>query len=673
MSMYRTEALPPARLRLLLASLLAVTLPLIPYLPGWIWPVAAACALWAVLGSWRALPMPPRWLRVFLAAAMLAGVYFSEGGLNGQRAGASLLVVMVSLKLMETRSYRDGMILAFLAYFLASTGFLFGQSIPRAAYLFACLLLVTLTLAVVAAPGVALRLRSRLRWAGAMLVQAVPLMLVMFVLFPRLPGPLWGAPHGTTGLTGLGNSMSPGDITHLAQSQAVAFRAYFPGRPPPEKKLYWRGPVLWHYNGRQWTRGHPARRENEKLVPHGRAIRYRIMLEPSGTTTLPALDVPAGGGGTGVHLSPGRTLVRDRAVDHRLEYRAVSYPDAVLGPRLPPSEHRRALQLPAGIDPRARALAAGWRKRGLAPMQIVRRILRRFHSQDYYYTLNPPPLGAGAVDDFLFHTRRGFCEHYASAFAFLMRAAGVPARVVTGYAGGEYNPLGGYYIVRQSHAHAWDEVWIEGRGWVRVDPTAAVSAKRIEPGIATSGGAGGGGDAGFSGSGILRQARLGWDTLNQAWDAWVLAYGPEHQHLAMARLGLGGLSTTGMVILLTVIVTGFMGLLTLFLIWRHRSRGGDPALRAWRRFCARLARAGLAPRRGEGPRDYARRVAAREPRLGPDAEAVSGLYIRIRYGGDRNPGTLAALRRRVALFHPLPRRWRVLMRARRRARGSRGN
>ncbi|HYW03883.1 MAG TPA: DUF3488 and transglutaminase-like domain-containing protein [Gammaproteobacteria bacterium] len=672
--MYRNEALPPARLRLLLASLLAVTLPLTPYLPAWIWPVAAACALWAVIGSWRSLPLPPRWLRVFLAVAMLAGVYLSEGGLNGQRAGASLLVVMVSLKLMETRSYRDGMILAFLAYFLAATGFLFDQSIPRAVYLFACLLLVTLTLAVVAAPGTALRIRPRLRSAGAMLLQAVPLMLVMFVLFPRLPGPLWGAPPATTGLTGLGNSMSPGDITHLAQSQAVAFRAYFRGRPPPGKELYWRGPVLWHYNGRQWARGQRRRKENEKLVPHGKAVRYHIMLEPSGTSTLPALDIPAGGGGSGVHLSPGRTLVRDGSVDHRLEYRAVSYPDAVLAPRLPPAERRRALQLPAGIDPRARDLAAGWRKRGLAPMQIVHRILHRFHTQDYYYTLNPPPLGADAVDDFLFHTRRGFCEHYASAFAFLMRAAGVPARVVTGYAGGEYNPLGSYYIVRQSHAHAWDEIWIAGRGWIRVDPTEAVAARRIEPGIATGGGGpGGGGNAAFGGLGILRQARLGWDTVNQAWDAWVLAYGPEHQRLTMARLGLGDLSAGGLVILLTLIVTGFMGLLTLFLVWRHRPRTADPALRAWRRFCARLTRAGLPPRRGEGPCDYARRVAAAEPRLGPEVEAVSGLYIRIRYGGETDPGTLAALRRRVALFHPMPRRWRDLMRAPRRARGSRGS
>lgn len=666
--MYRLEPLPVVRLRLLLLTLLGATLPLIPYLPFWIWPVSAACALWAVLGSWRTLSLPPRWLRVALAVAMLGGVYLSEGGLNGERAGASLLVVMVSLKLVETRNYRDGMVLSFLAYFLVATGFLFSQSIPRTAYLIGILVLATFTLAVVSAPGRALHPRARLRSTASLMLQAVPLMLVMFVLFPRLPGPLWGGGRSSRGLTGLGDVMAPGNITRLALSRAVAFRAYFHGKPPPASELYWRGPVLWHYDGRRWTRGRASRQASEKLLPRGRAVSYRIMLEPSGTRTLLALDIPAGGGGTRAHLSPGRTLMRDRPVTRRIEYHAVSYPHAVLAPRLTRAERRRALQLPAGFDPRARALAARWRRGRLSPLQIVRQVLGRFRRQDYYYTLHPPRLGRNAVDDFLFRTRRGFCEHYASAFAFLMRAAGVPARVVTGYQGGRYNPLGGYYIVRQEQAHAWDEVWVAGRGWIRVDPTAAVAPARVERGLLTSGGEGSGIPRPFASDSLSQQLRLGWDAMNQAWDSWVLAYGPQRQRLAMRSLGLGQISTTGMVMLLTALVMTSLGALTLYLLWRNQPRSRDRALRAYRVFRRRLSRAGVPPQPGEGPRDYAARVAAARPDLAPRVHTISDLYIRVRYGDGGGPRELGRLRRCVARFHPRARRLRP---ASPRARGSR--
>jgi transglutaminase-like putative cysteine protease len=439
---------------------------------------------------------------------------------------------------MELRTARDAMALIFLSCFILITNFLYSQSLPTALYMLVTLMVIMASWVHLHAPGIAIK--PRLRVAAVLLLQAIPLTLILFILFPRVPGPLWGLPQDAFARSGLDDTMSPGSVGRLALSDAVAFRVSYQGKPPPRSRMYWRGPVLWDFDGHNWTPGRATQGIAPQFSATGRATAYSVTLEPHNKRWLFALDMPDSIS-VPARLTDDFQLLNSEPVNERLRYEARSRLDYHANLQESPSQLQRALQLPPTLNPRARQLATSWRADD--DQAVVRRALDYLNEQNFYYTLEPPTLGRNSTDDFLFITRRGFCEHYASAFVFLMRAAGIPARVVTGYQGGEYNAYGNYHIVRQSDAHAWAEVWLTGQGWVRIDPTAAIAPERVERGLSA---------ALTDNTALpfmsrnpplwLRDLRLNWDALANQWNQRVLGYDSERQFAFLSRFGMESIS-----------------------------------------------------------------------------------------------------------------------------------
>ena len=646
--------LAQASLLRLLGVLALVVAPHLFRLPPWLGVAVVAIGLWRAAAALRQWPLPPQWLKVLFVMAALGGVLASFPGRFGQHAGTALLVIMLALKLTEMRSRRDVLVVVALCYFTMLTHFLFSQELWTILYLGTCAVAVTAMLIEANHPGTALPPRLTLRKGATMVAFALPLMLVMFVLFPRVPGPLWGLPSDAgAARSGIADTMSPGDISRLIENDAIAFRVTFLGAEPAPRDRYWRGPVLSYFDGRRWRA--PFRGDeyfqlyNTKLNAYqeaevelaGEPVTYQITLEPHRQHWLFALDMPdaaalpPNSALTGYYQLLSRELVKDSHT-----YVVKSYPRYRLEPAMSEQWQRSATRLePPELNPRARALAGGWRNAGLTGMALVQRALQLFREEQFFYTLEPPELGADMVDEFLFETRRGFCEHYAGAFTVLMRAAGLPARVVVGYQGGELNEVGGYFVVRQSDAHAWSEVWLPGEGWIRVDPTAAVAPGRIEAGL----------EAalpsselpsflrrsGLSTLGYLRlRADVAWDYINVTWDKWVLGFSTERQFELLSRFGLRDWES--MIVALTLGITGLMALVGLVLQRRMRvATPTDEALRLWRRATRMLAGKGLPQAPYEGPRDYVARVVRDRPDLAPPLRRLLDAYLAARYLDER--------------------------------------
>lgn len=634
----------------LTGALALVAAPHSTRLPWWITALVATLAVWRVYLGRTRHPLPRKWALLAVVAGATAGVYLDYRTLFGRDAGVALLIVMLALKLLETRSQRDAVLLIFLGYFLVITNFLYSQTIPTALYMLVCVWLITAAMVGLNYAGTHPGSRAQLRVAGVMLAQAVPLMVALFVLFPRVQGPLWGLPHDAyAGITGLSDTMAPGSFANLTLSDAVAFRVEFKGDIPEPKHLYWRGPVMWDFDGRAWTvpRQYYGEPEFEtSAVP----IEYTVTVEPHNKRWLFAIDLPAQVPPHSVASSDFQLLSR-RPVTRRVRYDMISYLDTRSGIEEDPRALRRALDLPPGFNPHSRELAANLRRRYGEDKALMQAALAMFRRENFIYTLSPPLLGTHSVDDFLFNTRRGFCEHYASAFTFLMRAAGIPARVVTGYQGGEINPVGNYLIVRQADAHAWTEVWLRGEGWIRVDPTAAVSPQRVESGIAAAIPASDALPLLVRGDNIwLRRLRLTWDSVANSWNQWVLAYDPERQRRLLARAGIQEPSWRTLAICL-IAATAIIALLFSVLTLRKlRTSVRDPVKRAYLRFCAKLGRRGLARDPAEGPLHFAARVARLRPDLAAGADAITRLYVALRYGTDIDRRALNELQRHVREF-----------------------
>jgi transglutaminase-like putative cysteine protease len=646
--------LAQASLLRLLGVLALVVAPHLTRLPPWLSLAVVAIGLWRAAAAVRQWPLPPQWLKILLVLVAFAAIQVSYGRVNGQQAGSALLVIMLALKLTEMRSRRDVLVVVALCYFTMLTHFLFSQELWTILYLGACAVVVTAILIEASHPGAALTPRVTLRMGASMVGLALPLMLVMFVLFPRIPGPLWGLPTDAgAARSGIADSMSPGDISKLIQSDAIAFRVTFLGDPPPMRERYWRGPVLSYFDGRRWYapfRGdeyfqlyNPRAKLNAyqeaEVELAGAPVTYRVTLEPHRQHWLFAMDLPDAGALppntalTGYHQLLSRPLVKDA-----LTYVVTSFPRYRFEPNMTGQWQRSATRLPDG-NPRARALGESWRTEGLEGRALVDRALQLFRQQEFFYTLEPPTLGADMIDEFLFETRRGFCEHYAGAFAVLMRAAGLPARVVVGYQGGELNEVGGYFVVRQSDAHAWSEVWLPGDGWVRIDPTAAVAPSRIETGLEASLPSAELPSflrrTGLSAFDSLRlRADVTWDYVNVMWDRWVLGFTPDRQFELLSRFGLD--DWQDMIIALTVGITVLMALVGLAVQLRARPAApADHALLLWRRATRVLAARGLAQAPYEGPRDYVERVLRDRPDLEQPLRRLLGAYLAARYLDER--------------------------------------
>ena len=623
------RAAAPREMAWLVASLGLVVVPHMLRAPWWLIAFTLCLYAWRVQFVVSRATLPSRWLILAVALVGIVGVWVDQRTLFGRSAGVMLLVLFSGLKLMEVRSHRDAAIAVFLGYFLIVTNLLFTQSIATAVVMCVAVGMLTASLVGLSAPHRALA--ANLRTTGLLLGHAAPAALVLFLLFPRVQGPLWGLPQDAhAGLSGLSGSMTPGNLSRLVLSDAIAFRAEFRGEPPPHRELYWRGPVLWDFDGRTWHMGPQVLARYVPPADGGSTYRYEMVLEPHNREWLFALESAARAPDK-ARFTPDGLLMAPDPVRSRMRYEMTSIAVSEVRPAELGTMLERALHLPRDGNPRARSLAQSWRREARSDAEVITKATDFIRTGGFMYTLEPPLLGANPVDDFLFTTREGFCEHFSSSFVFLMRAAGVPARVVMGYLGGDVNSFDRIVTVRQSEAHAWAEVFLKGRGWVRVDPTAATNPIRIDAGLARS----------VTNTESLpylvradfewlRRMRHRWEAVAHKWNVWVLGYNPERQRDLLSFVGIPDADWRA----LTATLFTILGILTAGLLaWSlRRLARPDPVQRAWIAFCRKLAEHGVAREAHEGPRDYASRAARALPSSRRAILRIGALYIRLRYG-----------------------------------------
>jgi protein-glutamine gamma-glutamyltransferase len=648
----------------ILGAVVVCTLPHFPYVSAWV--VLVCLFLWiyiaaAVVRAWR---LPSAMVTRLLAALLFIAAMTTHEGLSIE-AFVALLAIMVGMKLLETRNHRDRMMTVILCYFLVAGGMFFGDSIAATLYKLFSILCITAVLIHVNHPGG--RALNHLQLAVTLLVQAIPLALILFLVFPRVQGGIWGRGHLNLARTGFSDALFFGDVAELATSTEVAFRVEFAGATPPQDKLYWRGVVLWRFDGRSWTRGMDRRGRLPAYSVGRQPVRYTVTLEPHNEHWLFALDLPVRIDLRHAWLLNDHSGYRWRPITGRVMYEAVSRLDGEDAARERSTGY--GLQLPEKGNPRARALAESLFRQAGSDTDYVRAVLDYFREQPFYYTLQPTPLrpivgedpaeGESLVDRFLFGSRRGFCEHFAGSFAFLMRAAGVPARVVAGYQGGERNQYGGYLVVRQSDAHAWCEVWLAETGWIRVDPTGVVAPDRLRTNVA------GALPPGES-AGLLSLSRYGifgqWlgntlgmmDYWNNRWNRWVMGYSAGDQQRVFFRLGIRLDESTGWAQgLLIILVLAAAGIVLFSVVLLYQPKPGrDEIAAAWNDFCLKLAGIGLPRRPGQGPVDYLRYVAGQRPDLAPHVKKIVSSYVRIRYGNSKREIDVSILLMMIKRFSP---------------------
>jgi len=638
--------------------LIAVSLSVAPHfthLPWWSTALVVTLWFWRVWLTVARRPPPGRIAMLPLLAGACALVWLQHGTLMGHEAGVNLLVLLMGMKLLELRTKRDINIIVFLTFFVQITLFLYSQDLLLALMCVFTTLLLFFILLSTNLVETDLGAARKARLVLTMFVKAIPLIIALFLLFPRLPRPLWAyvGDESAAG-TGLSDSMAPGSINHLIESDAVALRAHFEGAVPSPGRLYWRGPVFGHFDGRTWTARtlsplQPIEMSKVMIDPKS-AVEYVVTLEPTQRNWILTLEMPMVIDGSpyfqtivGEDLQP----LANSVIRSRTRYRVRSYTNFVIGPTQAEPDLRTWLELPARFDPRTRQFAADLRIQVVSPSEpdphardaeLVEAVLNHFRRGGFHYTLRPPALGRDSIDDFLFGTRLGFCEHYASAFVFLMRALDIPARVVTGYQGGEINPVDGNLTVRQSDAHAWAEVWLPGRGWKRVDPTAVVSPVRIEQGQAELASRmgwtryrGAGGLFGWVGV-----WRMNWEALENLWNQSVLNYSFDRQRSLLLDLGLTP-SWRNLTIAFGGTVTVLLFILGAFSLG-HRRRS-EPLARIVYRLREKLNSAGFPAPSSEGLTQLGQRL---EPWLAPSQRTQAAQLL-----ADLEAARYAPLSRRV--------------------------
>ena len=586
-----------------LAALVVAIAPHVPFLPIWITAAFLGCATWRYVVEKRRRPLPKTWTRAVLALACFLGVLGTYSSISGVGPGSALLAVMAALKLLETRKRRDQFVLLFLSIFLVMSALLREQYLWSLPYM-ALSILVIMTAWLRMSAGESQTTRQSFATGARLLAYAAPLAIVMWVFFPRIATPFWAVPIDTSrAASGLSDTMSPGDISDLSMSNEVAFRVTFDGDVPAPRDRYWRGLVLTSFNGRTWTSREPSisRSAREQIETVGDRISYEITLEPTRQQWVFALDMPIDWDIDKTFMGPQQQLARSIPIDQRTVYKATSFTDYRVGRELSTMYRRWYTSLPENNNPRTSALAREMRDAAGSDRAFAEAVLRMLNEQEFYYTLEPPPLGSNPVDRFLFDTRRGFCEHYASAFSVMMRSVGIPARVVLGYQGGEVNPLGGHLIVRQSDAHAWTEIWFDGVGWLRIDPTAAVAPERVEIGASDAAFDGIGETWGFSAPARwVHQMTMAWDAVNAKWNAWILGYGPDTQNSFMRWLGMHEPTWRKMLLTLVVLVVALVMVISVLLMLRYQPPEKDEAARLYAKF---VKKTGVEPRTGETATD----------------------------------------------------------------------
>lgn len=616
----------------LLAAQLAVIVPRLDILPVWtalVWLVVAYWYWRIYRGDWH---FPPRMVTWGLALVAIVGIALEYRTALALEPQVALLITAFILKMLELKTARDHWLLLMLSYFIVACGFVFSTAMSTVAVALLQLLVLLMAQQSLFRPRVALR--PMLATTGRLFAHSLPLMLVLFVLFPRF-GPLWSVPlPGESARTGISDSMSPGDISRLSRSSALAFRVSFSGDMPKQSELYWRGLVLERFDGREWSRDRYDRRPLDRVTPSGEPLRYEVILEHGvheWLLAIPFAEVEH----EGVRQDNRYQWLTRSALVGRVRYEARSYPEMPLDAPLDPYVRLKSLQVPGQVNPRVRELAEPWRE--LAPPERLAEAERFFRERSFVYTLEPPKLGTHSVDEFVFDSRRGFCEHYASSLTFMLRVAGLPARVVLGYQGGERNAEGNYLLVHQSDAHAWVEAWLDGRGWVRVDPTAWVAPSRIELGADTALA----GQPGyladdlmslrrFKGLAMIANMRLWMDRLEYQWVRWIINYDGQRQWDVLQAL-FGQVDNRKLVFIVLgalAVPMIVVGLLTIS--WPQRRRAPAP-VEAYTRCCALLQKHGLQRAPGETPRAFAARARQVSDAYGRWLDRVTDAFYRAYY------------------------------------------
>lgn len=643
----------------LLAGLAIVLLPHTEHLPIWLTLSCLSLLLWRLLIDVRRLSSPNKYVILVLFVAITLSVATHYKTIVGREAGTALLVSLLCLKLFEIKSLRDISLIVQLALFTIVVTFLFSQSILVALMMLASVtLLLTALISFVHAkttqPNFVTSEKVHVKLVMKMVLYALPLAVVIFILFPRTSSPLWGLPNDAfAAKTGLAEDMSPGEISHLADSQEVAFRVQFHAALPDPTKIYWRGPVLWNFDGRTWTAPITERRAVKKynLEQTAQPVSYTLTLEPHNSNWLFALDLPGAVPEIGV-LTTEMQVISRKPINHLVRYDMTSYLNYIF-PKLAWMPLDRYLAIPSDTAPRTRQLVRELQSQYPDTPQLVNVVLQRFSDQDYYYSRNPPVLSGDPTDEFLFETKRGFCEHYASSFTMMMRLAGIPARVVTGYQGGEMNPLSNYLIVRQSNAHAWSEIYLNGRGWVRVDPTAYIPPSHIEN---TS-------DAERIRTGLfkfenisdrrwysvpIRQLQYTWDMLNYRWSQWVIGYSDEKQKSLFTAIGVPEITWRGLSYLLFATLSGLV-LLIAANIFKMKRLPQSRYEKIYAQFLRKLGHLKLEKSGAEGALNFSKRVAVVVPKQSAELINIANLYNQLRYAED-SPAAVDELRQAVRLF-----------------------
>ncbi len=626
-------------------------------------------------GAWSYPTKVQKTIVVFLCSAGLVvslGIGFSLVSM------VSLLLAGFVLKLLEMKNRKDFVLLVYVAFFILATQFIFFNHVMAAFYGFFCLVLLgTLLLQLYQNPhvqkppvGKFKTLKGALKTLNPslfILLQAIPLMLMLFVVVPRL-GSFWAVPSPPQVKTGMSDSMSPGDISQLIQSNELAFRVTFDGEVPGHEKLYWRGLVFAYFDGRRWSSPYQSRHKQdlrlssqpiygwrEKISYLGEKTSYDVVAEPSNQPWLYLLAAPEVWSndlllGHDLHLESALPVTR------RISYNIRS----ALNYRLDAGEldsliMTQNLQIPARGNAETQRIAKEWISQVGDTEALISKLFAYFHD-NFYYTLQPPALGSDSVDEFLWQSRQGFCEHFASGFVFFMRAAGIPARVVVGYQGGELNTVENYLTVRQRDAHAWAEVWIRDRGWVLYDPTSAVAPERIRRGIVDSLNAQDqkllsrhfGGSFKF-----LLSLRNQWEALNFQWIRWVMNYDSSVQSELLRKILV---NVDPLRIALLVLAAGGASVLIVFtfLFLRRNIRRLPLVERSGRAayaiLCKKLATCGFVLVPGEAPRHFMLRAANLRPDLAPSLNKIMDLYEQLVYG--ENLSVLVDLKYELANFSP---------------------
>ena len=628
----------------------AVTFPHINHVPGVIFGFFLICFGWRLASAAENVKLPSRSTLFVATLAGIGVIFWQHQTLLGLEAGTSFFVVCLGLKLLELRQDRDLYLVIYLSFFVATTLFLFSQSILMGIHVLiaSCLLIVNL----ISINAVnAMNLKAKFKLSLTLLGQAFPIMILLFLIFPRIAAPKFGlGAQNAIGRTGLSDTLKPGQISQLIQSNALAFRVNFEGPIPPPNERYWRGPVFWYTDGEQWSLESRNLALETPVQPSSEDYEYTVTLEPHHQKWLFALDIPSEIP-LEINQSSDLLLRANKSVVSRISYNLRSNTQYNTG-SISSWEKQAGLQLPAPPSPRITRLIDEWQKKDSKPTAIVQQALEYFHNNAFFYTLLPPLYRNKPIETFLFEARKGFCEHYATAFVYLMRAANIPSRIITGYQGGEYNTVGNFLEIRQSDAHAWAEVWLEGKGWVRFDPTSAISPERIDRDIdrfsqRTYGYSHFGGVEIPVVSKLIQNIQYAWLATEHAWYRQVIAYNADRQNSLMSAWGIGKLADRILSLIASIAV---LLLLVAAVILYKRPAKSDKAKVLYHRFCRKLSRHGLVKAHTEGARNFARRATIALPSLEFEINEITQVYQTVRYARTSNNHDLKQLCKLVNQF-----------------------